>query len=48
VERVDRLLGKSSLGVDNLSPVSHPVGDVTGYHVLTGKHDVTEYDWSGI
>ena len=44
-EPVYRLFGKHGLGVDDLPPVNHPVGDVIGYHVRTGKHDVTEYDW---
>ena len=44
-EPVYRLLGKKGLGVDDLPPVNQPVGDAIGYHIRTGKHDVTEYDW---
>jgi len=42
---VYRLFGKKGLGVDELPPVNQPVGDTIGYHIRTGKHDVTEYDW---
>lgn len=44
-EPVYKLLGKPGLGVSDWPPVNHPVGDTIGYHVRTGKHDVTEYDW---
>jgi len=44
-EPVYRLFGKGGLGVDAWPAVNSPVGDVIGYHVRTGKHDVTDYDW---
>jgi len=44
-EPVYELLGKKGLGVDDMPPVNLPVGDTIGYHIRTGKHDVTEYDW---
>jgi len=44
-EPVYRLFGKKGLHVDNMPAVNTPVGDVIGYHIRTGKHDVTEYDW---
>ena len=42
---VYRLFGKEGVGVDEMPAVNHPVGDTIGYHIRTGKHDVTEYDW---
>lgn len=44
-EPVYRLLGKPGLGVDEMPAVNQPVGQTIGYHIRTGKHDVTEYDW---
>ena len=44
-EPVYRLLGAGGLGVDDMPPVDHPVGQTIGYHIRTGGHDVTEYDW---
>lgn len=29
----------------DMPAVNHPVGGHIGYHVRTGKHDVTNYDW---
>jgi hypothetical protein len=28
-----------------MPPVDKPVGDFVGYHVRTGVHDVTDFDW---
>lgn len=42
---VYELFGKTGVGVDKQPPVNHPVGDSIGYHIRTGKHDVTQYDW---
>ena len=33
------------MGVDGMPSVNQPVGETIGYHIRTGKHDVTEYDW---
>ncbi len=44
-EPVYRLFGKAGLGVAEWPAVNQPVGDVIGYHVRTGKHDVLDYDW---
>ena len=39
------LLGKRGLGVSERPPVDEPVMHTVGYHVRTGGHDVTAYDW---
>lgn len=43
--RVYELLGKRGLGTDVWPPVNHPILKDIGYHVRSGKHDVTEFDW---
>jgi hypothetical protein len=45
VGHVYALFGKKGLGTDRMPPVSQPIMHDVGYHVRTGKHDVTEYDW---
>jgi hypothetical protein len=44
-EPVYRLLGAGDLGVEEMPNSNQPVGKTIGYHIRTGKHDVTEYDW---
>lgn len=39
------LFGRRGVGVEAQPGVNQPVGDAIGYHVRTGKHDVTDYDW---
>ncbi|MGC3969403.1 MAG: hypothetical protein QM775_19190 [Pirellulales bacterium] len=39
------LFGKANVGVEDWPPAESPVGDFLGYHLRTGKHDITEYDW---
>lgn len=39
------LFGKEGLAVAEMPGVNEPVGDGVGYHIRTGKHDVTAYDW---
>ncbi len=39
------LLGKRSLRIAARPPVDKPVMNDVGYHVRTGGHAVTEYDW---
>lgn len=39
------LFGLAGVGVEVIPPVDHPVGAAIGYHVRTGKHAITQYDW---
>jgi hypothetical protein len=43
---VYRLLGLAGLGVDRMPGLDRPVQNGSiGYHVRSGGHDLTEYDW---
>lgn len=42
---VYRLLGKEPLSSDKMPAVNEPVQTTVGYHIRSGKHDVTPYDW---
>ena len=44
-EPVYALLGKKGYGVTEQPAIDSPVGDAIAYHIRTGKHDVTDYDW---
>lgn len=44
-EPVYLLLGTEGLGVDARPPVNVPVMKTMGYHIRSGKHDVTDFDW---
>ncbi len=40
------LFGKKGYGVTAQPAIDSPVGDAIAYHIRTGKHDVTDYDWT--
>jgi hypothetical protein len=44
-EPVFRLLGRVGVGVEEMPPVNQPVGQTVGYHIRSGGHDITPYDW---
>jgi hypothetical protein len=39
------LLGRKGVGTKTMPPVNEPAGETVRYHVRTGKHDITAYDW---
>jgi len=43
---VYRLLGTEGLPVKDMPPVDKPVHGRIGYHIRTGRHNVTEFDWT--
>ncbi|MDO5552492.1 MAG: acetylxylan esterase [Planctomycetia bacterium] len=44
---VYKFLGSAGLGtVSEQPPVNTPCGQTLRYHIRTGKHDVTDYDWA--
>ena len=42
---VYRLFGRQPLATDVLPPPDQPVHSDVGYHLRSGRHDVTDYDW---
>lgn len=42
---VYELLGKKGLGVTEMPELNVAVGESIRYHIRSGKHDVTDYDW---
>lgn len=42
---VYRLLGTEGFLVDEMPPVDRPVIGRIGYHIRTGEHDITPFDW---
>ena len=44
-EPVYRLFALPGLGVKEMPAVDHPVGKTIGYHIRSGDHEITPYDW---
>jgi len=42
---VFRLFQKKGYGLTEQPPVNTPIGETVRYHIRTGKHDITRYDW---
>ncbi len=44
-EPVYRLFGKKGLGTTKQPPLNQSVGDAIGYHIRSGKHALSDFDW---
>lgn len=44
-EPVYEMLGKTGLGTSEMPQPDAPIGGSIAYHVRTGEHDITAYDW---
>lgn len=42
------LFGKEGLTAQEMPDPDHSVGNTIGYHIRTGKHDITAFDWEQI
>jgi hypothetical protein len=42
---VYELYGLTGLPTDSMPPLDQPVAGTIGYHIRSGEHDVTAYDW---
>ncbi len=45
-EPVYRLLGAGGLPAEKMPGINQPAADIIGYHIRSGRHDVTDYDWA--
>ncbi len=39
------LYGKTGITSNEMPPINQPIHNTIGYHIRTGGHDVTDYDW---
>ncbi len=44
--QVFELFGRKGLPSDSMPEVNKPVQTDVAYHIRTGKHDVTDFDWT--
>ena len=42
---VYRLFGLGGVAAAEMPAVNQPAGTTIGYHIRSGGHDVTDYDW---
>jgi len=42
---VYKLFGLEGLAAEDMPSVNHPITSVIGYHIRTGVHDTTDFDW---
>jgi hypothetical protein len=42
---VYELYGLEGLPADEVPPLNQPIHGTIGYHIRSGSHDVTQYDW---
>ena len=44
-EPIYELFGKQGLGVEEMPAADQSIGNSIGYHLRTGKHNITAFDW---
>ncbi|MBC7920987.1 MAG: acetylxylan esterase [Ferruginibacter sp.] len=45
-EPVYRLFNRKGVGAADMPAVNQPTGETVRYHIRTGQHDITAYDWA--